>query len=507
MRLLTSIIIVITLIVISSCRKDFSTVSSFGNLEFSKDTVFLDTIFTNIGSSTYDLKIYNRQNSTITIPKIQLENAENSNYRLNVDGIAGKAFDNIDILANDSIYIFIETTVDITSVPDPIYTDKILFDNGTNQQHVDLVTLVQDANFIFPDKNNIGVDSLIIATNAKIAGRFLTDDELTFTNEKPYVIYGYAAVPSGKTLTIEAGANIHFHNNSGLIIDNGATLIVNGTLDNKVNFQGDRLEHSFDRISGQWETIWLRAGSVNNIINHAIIKNGLIGLLIEGNENQNTPTLTIENSEIYNQTHYGLIGINTNINGANLVIGNAGQVSFAGTAGGNYNFTHCTFANYWNGSLRNLPSVLINNFFVSKDDDNQDVIEAYDLQAANFTNCIIDGNNNIEFILDRVEGTIFNYSITNSLIRFNDINNTYNDVSELNFTTSNYQSIILNGSADFKDVFNEEFLIGNNSDAINKALPSSIPMDLLGTDRTSNPDIGAYQHTSFEDTTLIERSF
>ena len=53
-----------------------------------------------------------------------------------MDGIPGKDFQNIDILAKDSIFVFIETTVDISSISDPLYTDKILFDNGTNQQEV-----------------------------------------------------------------------------------------------------------------------------------------------------------------------------------------------------------------------------------------------------------------------------------------------------------------------------------------------------------------------------------
>ena len=39
---------------------------------------------------------------------------------------------------------------------------------------------------------------------------FLEDSELTFTNEKPYVIYGYAAVDEGDILTVETGARVHF---------------------------------------------------------------------------------------------------------------------------------------------------------------------------------------------------------------------------------------------------------------------------------------------------------
>ncbi len=254
MKQTLSILAIIALISITSCRKDFDTVPSFGKLEFSKDTVYLDTIFTNIGSATYNLKIYNRSNKDITIPTIQLENGNNSHYRLNVDGIAGKNFTNIDILAKDSIYVFVETTIDINSVPNPLYTDKILFDNGNNQQHVNLVTLVKDAHFIYPGRNptNFKIDTLTLDGQAtSIKGRFLTNSELTFTNTKPYVIYGYAAVPATKTLTVDAGAKIHFHANSGLIVDKDATLHVNGTLAEKVTFEGDRLEHLFSDISGQ----------------------------------------------------------------------------------------------------------------------------------------------------------------------------------------------------------------------------------------------------------------
>ncbi|MEN8818703.1 MAG: hypothetical protein ABF319_04255, partial [Polaribacter sp.] len=205
MRYLLLFIVSFSLIAISSCRKDFSTTPSFGKLEFSKDTVFLDTIFTNIGSATYNLKVYNRSNKDISIPSIQLENGMMSNYRLNVDGIAGKEFNEISILANDSMYVFVETTIDFSTISDPLYTDRILFDNGMNQQDVDLVTLVQDANFIFPGRDplTLEIDKLTIdGEPTSIQGRFLEDSELVFSNTKPTVIYGYAAVPPGKTLTV-----------------------------------------------------------------------------------------------------------------------------------------------------------------------------------------------------------------------------------------------------------------------------------------------------------------
>ena len=503
MRYFISFIICVALISISSCRKDFSTIPNFGNLEFSKDTVFLDTIFTNIGSATYNLKVYNRGSNAITIPTIQLKNGTSSNYRLNVDGVPGKEFNDIDILAKDSIFVLIETTVNVTNEPNPLYTDKILFDNGTNQQAVDLVTLVEDATFIFPGKDAISmkIDSLTLdGEPTAIKGRFLEDTELTFTKIKPTVIYGYAAVPSNKTLTIEAGAKVYFHNNSGLIIDNKATLKVNGTLAEKVVFEGDRLENSFSEIPGQWGTIWMRPGSKENEIQHAQIKNGIIGILIDSIGATDVPTLKLQNTEIYNHSNFGILARETNIEAHNVVIGSAGQASLAATIGGTYNFTHSTFSNYWNSSIRPLPAVLINNFFVYDSDAGEEITETRDLKAANFTNCIFDGNNNIEFLIDKVDdGGLFRYSVQNCIIKFNDNNNSYEGVAEIDFeNNTNYSRIILNGNPDFRDTQKSDFIIGEKSDAINNAITSVFTTDLLGVNRTTNPDIGAYQHITFE---------
>jgi hypothetical protein len=76
-------------ITVSSCRQDFVFEPSTGDLFFSKDTVYLDTVFTNIGSSTYTLKVYNRSNKDIKIPTIQLGKGQNSKYRMTVDGMTG----------------------------------------------------------------------------------------------------------------------------------------------------------------------------------------------------------------------------------------------------------------------------------------------------------------------------------------------------------------------------------------------------------------------------------
>ena len=500
----------------SSCRKDFEFSPSTGDLTFSKDTVYLDTVFTNIGSSTYNLKVYNKSNTDIVIPTVRLGLGETSEYRLNIDGIPGKVFEDVQILAKDSIYVFIETTIDITNFPNPdgnyLYTDKIEFDISSNLQNVELVTLVKDAVFIYPNRDNttrvietltLNIDGERVET--ELQGRELLTEELTFTNEKPYVIYGFAAVPSGETLTVDPGARVHFHANSGVIVNQNASLQINGAysnnrelLENEVVFEGDRLEPDFSEISGQWGTIWLLEGSINNSVNYTTIKNSTIGILCDGNADANK--LAITNSQIYNSSNFGILGRNSSITSENIVINNAGQSSFAGTIGGKYNFTHSTIANYWNNGFRQFPALLLNNYLI---DENENAILA-DLTEANFNNCIIYGNDNPEILLDEIEDEAvnFNFKFTNCLIRFNNSNNNFTGANYNLEDTNHFVNNIFNEDPHFKEPNLNMLIIGQESAAINKGgllYSTQVPTDILNTNRTASPDIGAYQHITFED--------
>ena len=285
----------------SSCRKDFDfrPVQS-SELRFSRDTVYLDTVFTNISSATYTLKVYNKSDDPISIASIYLENGATSNFRLNVDGRVGKSFDAVELLPKDSMYVFVETTADIQQLTSSntqfLYEDKIHFsDVGA----VTLMTLVQDAVFLYPEKDGQGIKESIpigideAGNSVGLEGFYLDDNELVFTNEKPYVVYGYMGVPSDKTVTFEAGARVHFHKNSGIIVAKDATMIVDGTassdleaLEGEVIFEGDRLEPLYDYIPGQWGAIWLTSGSTQHQFNHATIKNATVGILMDLNVNK-----------------------------------------------------------------------------------------------------------------------------------------------------------------------------------------------------------------------------
>ncbi|WP_103071419.1 right-handed parallel beta-helix repeat-containing protein [Aquimarina sediminis] len=516
MRYLFIPFLLLVLILWSSCRNDFESEPSTGNLQFSTDTLFLDTVFTNIGSSTYSFKVYNHTNDDFTIPSIALERGKNSNYRLNVDGIPGQSFENIQVLAKDSIFVFVETTTNITDQTADIeflYTDRVLFDPSGNQQDVDLVTLIKDASFLFPSRDAMTgkPETLLLGLDdenneIRIEGFFLKDEQLNFTNEKPYVIYGYAAVPSGKTLTIDAGVRVHFHANSGIIVANGGTLAINGELstdpellENEVIFEGDRLEPGFSDLPGQWGTIWLTAGSTGHTINHTTIKNATVGILMDSNDGGTDPTLTIKNSQIYNSSNVGLLARTGTILGENLVINNAGQVSLNCSLGGSYNFDHCTFTNYSSigSGFRELPTVLIdNNLKVNE----TDVVVA-DLIEANFSNCIIYGNQELELLFSKIEGTAFNYNFKNCLIRFNDTGDQFNGNSLYDFTNTDlFENVILNEEPEFKTPFKNILNISENSAANGKASTPTMGTDILGVPRNATaPDIGAYESAVFEE--------
>nr|WP_315201670.1 hypothetical protein [uncultured Flavobacterium sp.] len=484
-----------------SCRSDFETVASTGDLTFSKDTVYLDTVFTNLSSSTYSLKVYNHSKNDINIPLIKFNKGLNSKYRMSIDGAQGnqgKMFENVTLLAKDSLYIFIETTVESnnTTPTEFINTDQIEFDSGANLQKVELVTLVQDAILLYPNRNADGTTETLPIGNEKISGFYLDKNdpihgnELHFTNKKAYVIYGYAAVPEGETVIFDAGTRVYFHANSGLIVSKNSSIQINGTksatdkLENEVIFSSDRQQPDFAYIPGQWGTVWLQNGSNNNTIQNLTLKNATVGLLIDGN---NGTTVLLKNIQIYNCTHYGIQAKNAMIEGENIVINYTGQASLACTYGGNYKFTHSTFNNNWSSSGQ--MAVYVSNY------SDGATPETKDLTGATFNNCIIYGSYSNEMILDKKSGAAFVYQFNNCLIKSNKGKD-----PDYQFDTDpvHYNAIILNEDPKFFSPNSNNFNIDDSSSAFAKGNSAYlIPLDILGISRTLPPDLGGYQNKPF----------
>ncbi|GHA37321.1 hypothetical protein GCM10007103_18350 [Salinimicrobium marinum] len=489
----------------SSCRSDFETIESSGNLEFSKDTVYLDTVFSNIGSATYSLKVYNRTNEDLLIPKIRLSLGETSGYRLNVDGLSGKSFEDIEILAKDSLYVFIETTVDFqelnTAENQFLYSDAIEFSSEVHQQKIPLITLVKDAVFLYPTKDSEGIIETIdlgrdpAGEEVSIQGFFLEDEELRFTHEKPYVIYGYAAVPPNKVLEIEAGARIHFHANSGIIISEGAAIQAKGeantdpgTTEKQIIFEGDRLQPEFNNIPGQWGTIWFREAGGNSFLNHTIIRNATVGLLLDNKDEEPSSPLLIANTQIYNSSTSGILARNANIVGENLVINNSGQASLHLALGGSYRFKHSTFANYWNNGYRNYPAVYISNAWQTPEQTSYK-----ESLKAHFSNCIIYGNQTQELLINLQEAPEASLSFDHCLLRSGAA--VFSDLAE-------FDNVIFYEDPLFRNPAQNDLQLSEESPARNMGNPATaleVPRDILKVNRALQPDIGAYEWTPSEE--------
>ena len=464
-----------TMALLFSCRKedDFITDPS-ASLEFSTDSIAFDTVFTTIGSVTKTLKIFNGNNKAIKISSLQLESGPSSNFRINVDGTPATQLKDVEIAADDSLYIFIRVTVDPTNENAPfVISDRILFETNSNLQDVDLVAWGQNAYYIVADQQIEGLPPFKI-----VASEF---SDTTWDSKKPYLIYGYAVVDSNAILRIDDSARIHFHNNSGLWVYKGGALKVNGTRERPVVFQGDRLDFEYRNIPGQWDRIWINEGSVDNEINYAIIRNGFIGIQAETLQEQMGNRLIIRNTIIENMTGIGLFSRFYNIEAENTVVANCGNYGAALTLGGIYDFTHCTFANFWNQSVRQQPNLFLNNFYL--DENNAEV--AFPMDAW-FGNCIIAGQKEEEIQYEISELESFNYLFDHALLK------TQMDVSN----TQNYKDIILNEDPLFADYDAFDYHPDTLSPVINAGSPEiaqEVPLDLDGVNRLPEPDLGAYE--------------
>lgn len=483
----------IALMLLFGCRKETAFVTRNVQLAFSQDTIYLDTVFTTIGSSTRILKVYNTSNENILINRIYLGRGQSSFYRMNVNGASTKNITDVELRANDSIYIFIEVTADVMGANSLLYTDSILFETGNVLEDVDLVTLAQDAYFHYPT-NVLVINQPAPYPNIEIPYSVLSCNEIWGT-DKPHVVYGYAVVDSNCSLNILAGANIHFHANSGLWVYRGGQLFVDaaeqGDFSNPVLIQGDRLEPNYENIPGQWGGllggIFIQSGSTGNVINNAVIKNATTGLRVDSTS-LSTPNLTLKNVQILNHSRVGIYGGYANLLAENTIVGNCGLHLFYGL-GGNYTFRHSTFANYWITSSRTSPAVALVNFF----EDGIGNRYYRGLTKAYFGNCIIYGNSQSEVGLGIDPSATFSYQFNTSLLRIEEEpDDMHYDITDPTY----FPGCIFNISPAFIDQLNNDYELdsispaldlGNNNDA------TLVPFDIKGNIRTINPDLGAIE--------------
>jgi len=460
-------------VVIFACHPEHSYIENAdAKLDFTLDTVYFDTVFTTIGTITESFRVKNPHNQFVKIDEISLAGGESSVFRINVDGAPGVQFSGLEIAPRDSMYVFVEATLDPNGSNEILrIQDSIIFLTNGNTQDIDLVAWGQDVHIIR--------DSVI-------------DGSTTWSADKPYLILNYVYVDSLSVLTIEPGARIHLHRDALLYVD--GSLEVNGTLDEPVLFAGDRLEEFYDDKPGQWGFIYLTETSHDNHITYAEIKNGTLGILISAPpESGKMPDLEISNTIINHMSSNGIYALNAAVTGTNLVIGDCGGSCTGLIYGGAYEFTHCTFANNWPSffSNRQLPALLLTDYFGTHDEDgNLQVYVGGDFEKAEFRNSIIYGNEQMELIIDSYEDRQLNYLFDHCLTRINEDSLDY--LEDPRFTS------IINNENPLLDSVPYTFELDTLSPAINAGNPShavEIPFDMNGNNRLEDeaPDLGAYE--------------
>lgn len=477
-----------------ACQKDDMNYSYSGKLAYSTDTITFDTIFTTIGSVTKRFKIYNLNNQAIRIDDAYLEGGNSSNYRINFDGKSDNSFKNITIPPNDSLYVFVEVTLDVNGGNLPLVVrDGIIINSNAYSDKIELEAFGQDVHLI--------KDFALAQTQ-------------TWINDKPYLILKGLVVDTNHVLTIEEGVRVHFHHNATLYTL--GSLVVNGTRDNPVVFEGDRFDRGYDRSAGRWGTLYFDPQSRGNIINYAEIINSSVGIWI-GQEGviDLTPQLTLSNTKILNSIVAHVLAFGAQIDAYNCVFGDSRDYSLGLFMGGRYNFYHCTsskqgafyidaglFENYDRSAANESWGLVISNywsFYARQENGEIALVTAIKpLEEANFYNSVFWGYQQNEFKLLEHNEADFNYYLDHCVLKVNEDSIDVND-------TEHYRNLILNEYPNFVNDSATNGPLDLQLDTLSIAKDAGDPnlinlhpvleFDILQKSRLTDgkPDLGAYE--------------
>jgi hypothetical protein len=464
-------------IVFTGCRKEQIYTGDDAQLQFSKELITFDTVFTTIGSVTRVLKVLNPHKNTIKTD-ISLLGGNTSSFSVNVDGVSGTSFKDIEIRGKDSIFIFIKVNLNPNAQNMPmIIADTLAFFTNGNRQNVELVACGEDAIFLVSNDTLVNEKGEFIMCVNIVAE---SGETITWTKDKPYVIYGAAMVRPNAKLIIEAGTRIYLHKKA-MIWVYGGCIHVNGTKEDSVVFQGDRRSEAYERDFSQWDRIWICEGKNDNIINYAVIKNAFIGIQAEIFEKDLGNKLILTNTEIRCSEFCNFLGKGYTVEAYNNIFSNSAKYCVALQQGGNYTFINNTIYNQYSYSpVRTAPAVLFSNYYMP---DITTIIPG-NFQCR-FINNIVYGNKEIELDCGIKKDVNFELYVENCLIKTKQ--------SVLDKFTS-HSNIILNKDPSLEDIKIYDFRLKADSPCKGAGkITTEVQQDITGAVRNSPPSIGAYE--------------
>lgn len=473
--LLFSLLVMISFAVTSCNDERFST-NPKDKLQFSTDTLTFDTVFTTIGSATSKILVYNRNKSSLNISYIGVAGGKNSSFRVNVDGSLNEnnQFSDIEIRANDSLYIFVQLKVDPTDSNSPVFIqDSLIFvTNGVNQ-NIKLHAFGQDM---------------------KVLNKKYILNDTVLTSEKPYLVYEYLAIDTAKTLTLRPGCKLYFHNNANLIVY--GNLKAEGTAEEPIVMRGDRLDKlkfetpfPYNNVAGQWGGIYLLWNGGKHVLKHVNMNSGYVGIYFSNEDRNTLPRLDITNSRIHNFLLYGLVVQNGNVTVVNTEISNSSSYSVY-LNGGKHTFIHTTIANFFNNSnvqpvsRDKKPAVMIMN------------LNRIAPMETIFRNCVISGSAENEFSLASRFTEQYNGIFDHCYIRKPD-SLKFNQFTNIRWSERK-DSVFKSIRYDYEENTYFNFTpdsVSPTRGLADKTIASQYPLDLNGNNRLEDgePDAGAYE--------------
>lgn len=347
----------------SSCIEDGFTTSPSSQPEFSTDTLDLGTVFTAENTTTSRFVVHNRHSKGLSISSISLSGDAADYFRLNVDGMSGRNFSDVEIRAKDSIYIFVEATLPLTGL-----TEEKEFEAS-----LDFLTNGVSSSVILT-ASGLDVDNL---------DAIVIDNDTRWDSARPYRILDSIVVDENATLVLAPGVRVMMHDGASIRVH--GTLVSEGSVESPVTISGDRTGNvvgqiSFDLMSKQWDGIYFFPESSGNRLEYTTVKNSSNGVSLDGSD------LIILNSVLRNSGTDNLRAVSSEITAVGCEIAEAGEHLVSLTSGKAV-FNHCTLANnYLFASLRGAAINLMHLPGKEAPDMN-----GSPYTIADFSNCIVYG--------------------------------------------------------------------------------------------------------------------
>ncbi len=459
-----------------ACRKDTALTTRGGAVRFSVDTLTFDTVFTAAGSATLEVRIFNDADRPVRVSSVRIAGGSASAFRINVDGAVGPDVRDFEIAARDSLFVFATVLVDPTAADAPfVVEDRLVVTTGsdgeTSEYSIPLMAYGQNANYI----------------RARILSR-----DTTWGTDKPFVVIGSALVEEGATLTILPGCRIYMHADSRLVVE--GTLLAEGTKEDSIVFQGDRLDRAYfgnRGLPGEWGGLYFGSRSAGSRLTHVILQNGgntalgappaLIQLAPDSVRNLAAPQLSLDRVTIRRSLGFGILSFGGTLRAENCLVYSCGAQALAAFEGGDVRATHCTFALRPTVDVAHsdAPAVALLNYF----DISNTEYRSRPLSAT-LTNCIVWGTLDDEIVCAKKGGDAFTVRLDHCVLKTKTASAIPGEVVQI--------ANVFNDPL-FADWEKEDHRLKPGSPARDAGKSADVSLDLDDLPRAATPDIGCYE--------------